>query len=112
MHVTDTTTSTAAPAAPAEPSNHAVRDAAKDILDRARDAIHGIEAGVDELNGLMVELIWAWDLQRGGGEVETLADHLGAAANELFNTLDGHLEKLRREITATTDNGDDDNDED
>jgi hypothetical protein len=39
-----------------------VRDEAKRILNEARDAITEIEIKVDEINGLMVELLWSGGL--------------------------------------------------
>jgi hypothetical protein len=103
--MTNTATRTATQAAPVEPPNDAVRDDLKDILDRARDAIQEIEVGVDNLNGLMVELMLAADLPNRA-EVEALADSLGTEANELFSILDRHLEELRRDITAAAEDDD------
>jgi hypothetical protein len=63
------------------PTDAAPREDLEDILDQARDAVQEIEAGVDEVNGVMIELIMlAADLPNSD-DVRALADKLGAEAN-------------------------------
>jgi hypothetical protein len=83
-----------------------VRDEARRILNEARDAISEVEAGVDQVNELMVELLFLGGLSE---EAQTLADNLGAEANALFAGLELQAEALRKEVVATI--GDDDEDD-
>jgi hypothetical protein len=75
----------------------AARDETKRILGEVREALTEIEIKVDEINDLMVELLLAGGLSE---DTQSLADNLGAKANELFNALDGRVEALRKEIAA------------
>jgi hypothetical protein len=84
------------------PSN---RDEAERILSEAKDALAEIEIKVDEINGLMVELLFSGGLSE---EAQVLANDLGAEANELFNDLSGRVEALRKEIADNDDDNDDD----
>jgi hypothetical protein len=97
--MTITTIETAVQAAE-PPNDSARREDLQDILDQARDAVQQIEVGVDEINGVMVDLIiLAADLPNSD-DVRALADNLGAEANELFEALDRHFAELRREVAA------------
>ena len=62
---------------------------------------------VDEINDLMVELLLAGGLSE---DTQSLADSLGAKANELFNALDGRVEALRKEIAANDEDEDEEAD--
>jgi hypothetical protein len=82
------------------------RDEARRILNETRDAISEVEAGVDQINELMVELLCSGSLSEQG---KKLADDLGAEANALFAGLELQAEALRNEVAAAT--GDDDEDD-
>jgi hypothetical protein len=84
-----------------------VRDEARRILNETQDAIHEVEAGVDQINELMVELLFLGGLSV---EAQTLANDLGAEANALFAGLELQAEALRKEVAAAA--GDDDEDDD
>jgi hypothetical protein len=75
-------------------------DDVKKVLDRAGATVEQIEVEVDELNDLMFELFRLGFDPSGEGLVEELADDLGVAANDLFNTLNRRFEMLRREVTT------------
>ena len=87
----------------------AARDETKRILSEAREAIGAIEAGVDDLNGLMFALLWPNNLSK---EAQAFANDLGSEANRLFGDLKKHFESLRREIAANDGGEDDEDDED
>lgn len=72
-----------------------VRDEATRILNNARDAITEIEIKVDEINGLMVELLWSGGLSE---DAQALVNDIGAEANTLFEELGRRFEMLRKEI--------------
>jgi hypothetical protein len=79
------------------------RDEAKRILNEAQSAIGHIEIAVDDLNSLMVELLWSHNLSE---EAQDLANDLGGEANKLWGDLNKHFERLRREIAADDDDED------
>jgi hypothetical protein len=79
------------------------RDEAKRILNEAQSAIGHIEIAVDDLNSLMVELLWSHNLSE---EAQDLANDLGGEANKLWGDLNKHFERLRREIAAADDDDD------
>jgi hypothetical protein len=76
----------------------AARDETKRILGEAREAIDAIEVGVDDLNSLMIELLWP--PSNLSEEAQASANDLGGEANRLFGALQKHFEALRREIAA------------
>lgn len=111
--MTSTATETSAQVTSTEPRN-AVEREAEEILDRAQLAIDAIEGGVDDLNSSMVELlILATDLpDEAGAEVQTSGNDLGVEANEMFKTLDHHLEQLRQFVITAAADEDEEEDED
>jgi hypothetical protein len=80
----------------------------RDHVRSARAAIDTIESGVDDLNSVMVELLWAGNLSE---EIQDLVNDLGGEANRLFGDLNKHFERLCRELAVADDDDDDEGDE-